>query len=311
MSKIVKVFAPASVANLAVGYDILGLAIDGPGDVIEAGFHEGKGLLIQEITGDNGMLPKDPLKNTAGFAANQLLRFLGETSTGIYLKIHKKMPFGSGLGSSAASAAGAVFAINILLGQPLEKIDLLKFAVEGEQIADGAFHADNVAPSLLGGIQLIRDNSTLDVISLPVPKDIFVSVIHPKVSILTKDARDILKKEVALPIVVEQTGNLAAFISSLFLKDYQLMKRSLHDKWIEPQRAQLIPHFEDIKRIAFQKNSICCSISGAGPSIFSLFTSKEIALEFAQLAINQYSSKGLKASDYTGPINSQGCKEIL
>jgi len=311
MSKMVKVFAPASVANLAVGYDILGLAIDGPGDVIEAGFHEGQGLLIREITGDGGMLPKDPLKNTAGFAALQLLSYLGEIKTGIYLKIHKKMPFGSGLGSSAASAAGAVYAINILLGHPLKKIDLLRFAVEGEQIADGAFHADNVAPSLLGGIQLIRDNLSLDVISLPVPKDIFVSVIHPKVSILTKDARDILKKEVALSTVVEQTGNLAAFISSLFLKDYQLMKRSLQDKWIEPQRAQLIPLFENIKHIAIEKNSICCSISGAGPSIFSLFTSKEIALEFAQLSINQYSSVGLKASDYTGPINTIGCKELI
>lgn len=306
----VKVFAPASVANIAVGYDILGLAINGPGDVIEAGWHDGQGLLIQEITGDDGKLPYDPLKNTAGYAASQLLGFLGERKTGIYLNIHKKMPFGSGLGSSAASAAGAVHAINILLGQPLKKIDLLRFAVEGEQIADGAFHADNVAPSLLGGIQLIRDNLSLDVVSLPVPEDLIVAVIHPKVSILTKDARNILKKEVPLTTVVAQTGNLAAFITSLYEKDYLLMARSLQDKWIEPQRAPLMPFFEEIKNIALQKDSICCSISGAGPSIFSLFRSKETAAEFSQESIALFASHQLKATAYTSPINTLGCKEI-
>ena len=310
MSRIVKVFAPASVANLAVGYDILGLAIEGPGDIIEAGFHDGEGLLIKAITGDEGKLPYEPLKNTAGYAASQLLAFLGKSKMGIYLNIHKKMPFGSGLGSSAASAAGAVHAINILLGQPLNKIELLRFAVEGEQIADGAFHADNVAPSLLGGIQLIRDNLSLDVIKLPTPQKLFVSVIHPQVSILTKDARNILKKEVPLNTVVEQTGNLAAFIASLYLEDYDLMRRSLKDHWIEPQRAPLIPHFKDIKHIAYQKNSICCSISGAGPSIFSLFESKEAATEFGRQSVDLFSSRSLEASHYTSPINTTGCKEI-
>lgn len=306
----VKVFAPASVANLAVGYDILGLAIDGPGDIIEAGFHEGEGLAIREITGDHGKLPYNPLKNTAGYAGTQLLTFLGKSKIGIYLNIHKKMPFGSGLGSSAASAAGAVHAINLLLGQPLKKNELLKFAVEGEQIADGAFHADNVAPSLLGGIQLIRDNLSLDVIELPVPSDLFVSVIHPKVSILTKDARDILKGEVPINTVVGQTGNLAAFITSLFKEDYELMRRSLQDLWIEPQRAPLIPYFKDIKNIAFKMDCISCSISGAGPSIFSLFQSKDAATKFGEKSIAFYSSKNLEATHYTSPINTVGCKEL-
>jgi homoserine kinase len=310
MSTTVKVFAPATVANLAVGYDILGLAIEGPGDVIEAGFHEGEGLIIRKITGDNGKLPYEALKNTAGYAALRLLAFLGKSNLGIYIDIHKKMPFGSGMGSSAASAAGAVHAINLLLGQPLKKIELLKFAVEGEQIADGAYHADNVAPSLLGGIQLIRDNTALDVINLPVPENLFVSVIHPEVSILTKDARNILKSNVPINLVVKQTGNLAAFVASLYREDYALMKRSLHDQWIEPQRAPLIPKFNEIKDLALQQNCICCSISGAGPSIFALFESEKSAIEFGQASVAHYSSKQLMATFYASPINKVGCKEI-
>ena len=187
----IKVFAPATVANVAVGFDILGFALERPGDEIIARFSDTSGLRITRITGARGKLPFDVGKNTAGFAALKLLEHLGEERRGIELEIHKMMPFGSGLGSSAASAAGGVMAVNELLGRPLEKRALLPFAVLGEQIADGAYHADNVAPSLIGGMVLIRSNEDLDVHRLPIPAGIHATVIYPHVEILTKDARSV------------------------------------------------------------------------------------------------------------------------
>ncbi len=268
----VRVFAPASVANVAVGYDILGFALNGPGDEIVAGFSERPGLEIRLISGDGGKLPYTPERNTAGFAALKLLEHLGHDmmANGIFLEIHKKMPFGSGLGSSAASAAGAVMAVNELLGRPLSKPELLPFAVLGEQIADGAYHADNVGPSLLGGIILVRNNASLDVHSLPVPEKLYAAVVYPEVEILTREARSILSKEVSLERLIEQSGNLAGFIVGLYRADYSLIGRCLQDVVIEPQRARLIPHFYQVKSAALETGALGCSISGAGPSIFAL-----------------------------------------
>ena len=192
----IKVFAPASVANVAVGFDVLGFALEAPGDEIIV--REGKqpGLMISEIQGAGGKLPYDIMKNTAGYAAHRLLQFVEETDRPLEMEIHKKMPFGSGLGSSAASAAAGVFAVNEFLKTGLTKYEILRFAVEGEQIADGAFHADNVAPALLGGMIMIRDNETLDIKKLHIPSGLFVSVIYPHIEILTKESRGILKQEV-------------------------------------------------------------------------------------------------------------------
>ena len=216
----IKVFAPASVANVAVGYDILGFALEKPGDEIIASFSDTPGLKITKITGAKGKLPYDIEKNTAGFAAQKLLEHLGETERGINMEIHKKMPFGSGLGSSAASAVAGVMAINELLKRPLTKRELLPFAVLGEQIADGAYHADNVAPSLMGGITLIRSNKDLDVHRLHVPRGTYATVIYPEVKILTKEARGILSDQVSLEQHIQQSGNLAAFIVGLFNSDF-------------------------------------------------------------------------------------------
>ena len=273
----VKVFAPASVANVGVGYDILGFALEQPGDDILV--REGKqpGLVISEIKGGKGKLPTDILKNTAGYAAYRLMEHLGVTDTPIEMVIHKKMPFGSGMGSSAASAVGGVYAVNEYLKTGLSKSEILRFAVEGEEIADGSFHADNVAPSLLGGMVLIRDNPTLDYKKIHLPKGLHVAMIHPHIKILTKDSRDILKDTVPLDLVIKQSGNLAAFIAALYTSDIDLLSRCVQDVIIEPQRSQLIPHFDHIKEMTMNEGALGFSISGAGPAMFALCANSLIA----------------------------------
>jgi len=302
----VRVFAPASVANVAVGYDILGFALNGPGDEIVAGFSEDPGLKITRISGDGGKLPYFPEKNTAGLAAIKLLEHLGLQDRGIYLEIHKKMPFGSGLGSSAASAAGAVMAVNELLGSPLSKRELLPFAVLGEQVADGAYHADNVAPSLLGGIILVRSNSTLDVHALPVPEKFHAAVVYPEVEILTREARSILSREVALEKFIEQSGNLAGFLIGLYQSDYDLIGRSLQDVVIEPQRARLIPHFREVKKNALGAGALGCSISGAGPSIFALCDDPQIARQAGEVMSAVFEQHNIRQHLFISKINPNG-----
>lgn len=301
-----KVFAPATVANMACGYDILGFAIDKPGDEIYVRKSNTKGLSICKITGDSGKLPKIVEKNTAGFAALKMLEHLGLQDEPIEMEIHKKMPFGSGLGSSAASAAGAVMAINEYLGRPMEKRDMLSFAVAGEQIADGAWHADNVAPSLLGGITLIRDNATLDVHKIPVPRGMYATVVHPDIEVLTKSARAILSNQVDLKSVIGQTGNIAGLITGLYNSDFDLIGRSLRDYIIEPQRAQLIPHFHDVQTAAMNAGVLGCSISGAGPSIFALSMNSVIA-ENAGIAMQRvFTDNKIGSQIYMSPINLEG-----
>ena len=307
MTSGLKVFAPASVANLAVGYDIVGLALEGPGDEIIVRFNENlKGLAITKITGAGGKLPKEIHKNTAGVAAYELLKHLGETDRGIEMEIHKKMPFASGLGSSAASAAAAVMAINEILRRPLEKRALLPFAVLGEQAADGAFHADNVGPSLLGGIALIRGGKELDFQRIPYPAGLSVVVIHPHIKIETKSARSILNETVPLQTVIEQSGNLAGFILGLFRTDLNLIKRSLKDVMIEPQRAALIPHFDELKAAAEEQGALGCSISGAGPSVFALCQSSMVADSVSAEMKAVYTKHNIEADIYISKINPEG-----
>lgn len=302
----IKVFAPASVANVACGFDVLGFALEKPGDEIIARFTDQAGLRISQITGAHGKLPFEVEKNTAGFAAQRLLEHLGETGRGIELEIHKKMPFGSGLGSSAASAVAGVMAINELLQRPLEKRDLLHFAVLGEQLADGAYHADNVAPSLIGGMILIRNNAALDVHRLPVPKGLYATVVYPHVSILTKDARAVLSDQVSLKQCIEQNGNLAGLIVGLYNGDLGLISRSLNDVIIEPQRAQLIPHFYAVKEAALSNGALGCSISGAGPSIFALSANSLIAENVGIAMQRIFTDAKIENELFISPINQEG-----
>jgi len=310
MNAEIKVFAPASVANVAVGYDIMGFALKAPGDEIIARFSNKPGLSITKITGANGKLSYELQKNTAGYAALKLLEHLGENKRGIELEIHKKMPFGSGLGSSAASAVGGVMAVNELLDRPLEKRELLPFAVLGEQIADGAYHADNVAPSLFGGISLVRSNQELDVHRLNVPRGTYATVVHPDIKILTKDARGILSDQVSLQQHIRQSGNLAGFIVGLYKSDFDLIKRSLQDLIIEPQRAKLIPHFHEVKAAVLQTGVLGCSISGAGPSIFALSNSSLIAEKAGEEMKRIFSDHGIGNQVYSCEINQEGALRL-
>lgn len=308
MSDFIRVFAPASVANVAVGFDILGFALEKPGDEIRVKFSDRPegGLRITAIFGADNKLPLVVEKNTGGYAAQQLLCHLGKESVSIDMEIHKQMPFGSGLGSSAASAAAGVMAINALLGYPLSKKELLHFAVLGEQIADGAYHADNVAPSLLGGMILIRNNQDLDVHHLPVPGELFAAVVHPEVEVLTKDAREVLSDQIYLKQSIEQGGNLAAFILGLMNDDYELLSRSLHDVIIEPQRAKLIPHFYPIKKAALQSGALGCSISGAGPSIFALCRGLDTAHRVGAGMQAAFNAVDIENQLYLSKINQEG-----
>lgn len=303
---VVKVWAPASVANVAVGYDILGFAIDGPGDEVILRMKGDRGLKIVQITGAGNKLPFDPEKNTAGFAALRLLEELGLQDEPLEMTIRKKMPFGSGLGSSAASAVGGAFAVHELFKTGMDKRDILKHAVAGEQIADGAWHADNVAPSLLGGMTLIRDNATLDIHKLYIPTALQAVVIYPKVEVLTKDSREILSDTITLDQHIAQSGNLGALIIGLYNSDFDLIQRSLTDLIIEPQRARLIPEFYAMKEAALAEGALGFSISGAGPSMFALTNNTLISERIVESAKRIYKKKKIRIKTFVSAINHEG-----
>lgn len=306
----VRVFAPASVANVAVGFDILGFAIDGLGDEVVARRSDEGELRITQIHGASKTLPKDPLKNTAGRAALEFLKYLNLSDIGVDLEIYKKMPFGSGLGSSAASAAAGVLAVNELLGKPLSREELAPFAILGESASDGAVHGDNVLPSLLGGMVLIRDNNASRFIKLPIPTGIKVFVVYPEIEILTREARAVLSQDLSLNQHITQSGYLASFVASLYVSDLELMKESLVDSIIEPQRVSLIPHFYDLKKIALAKGAMNYNISGAGPSMFGFATNSLIAEEASGAVKDFLESKNIGSNIYISNINLKGAYKM-
>ncbi|MDG1356633.1 MAG: homoserine kinase [Akkermansiaceae bacterium] len=306
----VRVFAPATVANVACGFDVLGFAINAPGDEVVARHSDKPGFRITEITGDDGKLPKIPEKNTAGVAALDLLRHLGMSDRGIELEIHKKMPFGSGLGSSAASAVAGVYAVNKLIGEPLAKQQLLPFAMQGEASADGAWHADNVGPSLLGGIVFIRSNQELDIAQLPVPENLWAAVVHPDIEILTKVAREILPTNIPMVNATQQIGNLGGLICGLIQEDYAMIGRSIHDVIAEPRRQKLVPEFYNAKRAAMSNGALGFSISGAGPSVFALCEGEETAQRAGKAISEVFSRIDLENQCYVSPINKEGVHVI-
>jgi homoserine kinase len=302
----VRAFAPATVANVACGYDVLGFAIDAPGDEVVVRHYDKPGLHITAITGDGGKLPRAPEENTAGVAALDLLRHLGMTDRGIEMEIHKKMPFGSGLGSSAASAVAGAYAVNKLIGEPLSKLQLLPFAMAGEASADGAWHADNVAPCLLGGIVFIRSNDELDVSQLPAPDNLWAAVVHPDIEILTKVAREILPADIPIANATQQIGNLGGLLCGIIRSDYGLISRSIHDVIAEPRRQKLIPDFYKAKRAAMSAGALGFSISGAGPSVFALCEGEETARKAAEAVAAVFSNLRLENQRYVSRINPRG-----
>jgi len=268
----IKAFAPATVSNICVGFDVMGLAIDAPGDEVMASRHHKPGAHI--LSCNHEKIPMDNKLNTASVAVQAMLDRIGDSDLGIGLEIIKRMPVGTGMGSSAASAAAALTATNALLGDPFRKIELLDFAVVGERAADGATHADNVAPSLLGGWMIIRSLDPADVIQLPIPHDLYVGLLFPHITILTKEARGILQTEVPMRLFNQQVANMGTLISALYREDWDMMSRSLVDMVIEPQRARLIPFLSQVKKAAYDAGAVTCSISGAGPAIFTFARGK-------------------------------------
>jgi homoserine kinase len=304
----VKAFAPATVANVACGFDIFGFAVDSPGDTVELFRTDTPGIVIRAIYGDEGKLPTDSQKNAVTVVMHHLLSHLGLRDFGCEVVLHKNMPLGSGMGSSAASAVAGVFALNELLGAPLSRQELLPFAMEGERIACGSAHADNVAPALLGGFVVIRSYHPLDVFSVPVPAGLHCTLVHPDIEVNTKDARYILRNEVSLKNAISQMGNVAGLITGLVLSDFDLISRSMVDVIIEPVRAILIPEFNVVKQAAISAGALGCSISGAGPSIFALSKSKAEAEVVGSAMQQAFASAGIDSLIHVSGINVQGPK---
>ncbi|HZV70538.1 MAG TPA: homoserine kinase [Saprospiraceae bacterium] len=301
-----KVIAPSSVSNLACGFDALGMAIDVPSDEIIGKWSDTPGIRIIEITGHKKDIPLNPDKNIVAITAKALLTYLGEEGRGLNLKIHKHIPAGSGLGSSASSATAAAVLVNELLNHPLEKRDLIPFALTGEETASGSRHGDNIIPALIGGLILIRDIETYDYHRIYTPPGLFMSILLPDVMISTKTAREILRKDVTLKEMVIQSANLASFIVGMHLGDLGLISRAMQDHIIEPQRKHLIPFFEEVQHAAFSLGALGCSISGAGPAIFALCQEKLKASEISAAMLEVYTRNKFEGRSFVGSINHEG-----
>lgn len=304
--KQVKVFAPASIGNIGAGFDVLGAAIAAPGDIVIAKRTTTPGLTFT-LHKSSTSVP-DSKNNVAAHVAQLLLDEM-QPPFGIALTLQKKMPVGSGLGSSGASCAAAAVAVNALLLKPLAKEDLLRFAVEGEAIASGAPHADNVAPSLLGGICLIRSYHPMDVIKLPIINNLFWIVVHPHMIIETRAARGVLPTSLPLSVTTEQMGNLGGLIIGLTTGNATLTGKSMHDNIAEPARRKLIPGFDAVKEAALNAGALGFSISGSGPSVFAIATNLTIAKNIARVIKKTFlQTSGLTCDVYISKINQHGAK---
>lgn len=310
MSDSIKVFAPATVANVVCGFDVLGFAINAPGDEVIMKKVQAPGIRLIKITGDDGRLPLDPDKNTVSASVQHYLNHIGQPDLGLEIELHKKMPIGSGLGSSAASTVAGLFAVNALLGNRLSNRELIPFAMKGEELACGYGHADNVAPALLGGFVLIRSYEPLDIIQLPFPEELYAAVVYPEVDVPTKDAREMIRSKVLLKDAVVQLGNVAGLVAGLFLKDYDLIGRSMQDVLIEPIRSILIPDFYVMRRLAMEAGAISFGISGSGPSVFALCKTMETAEKITGMLQAQLKSSGIKSLSFVSAVNSRGPEVI-
>ncbi len=307
MNKSLRIFAPATVANLSCGFDILGCCMDNVGDEMVISLTPDPGVKITKIEGAN--LPLETHKNVAGVAVEAFLKEYNK-DVGVTIEIFKRIKAGSGIGSSAASSAGAVWAVNHLLDNPFTPNQLVKFAMEGEKLASGNAHADNVAPALLGGFTLVRSYNPLDVVKLNTPKELMLTVIHPQIEVKTSDSRSVIKNNVSLKKAIQQWGNVGGFVAGLFTEDYDLIGRSLEDVIIEPLRSILIPEFNAVKKAAITNGALGCGISGSGPSIFAISKGQETANKVANAIREVYNKTGLEFDIHISKINNEGIKII-
>ncbi len=299
--------APATVANVSCGFDVLGFALMQPVDEVEVRWSARKGITIAAIEGDNGKLPQDPGRNTAGIAAQAILR-AAQVKQGIELRLKKGVPISSGMGSSAASAVASVVALQTLLGTDFETNELLTFAAQGEAVTSGTPHLDNVTPCLLGGFTAVRSPAPVEVFTIPYPKGLLGTVVHPHLTVNTRAARELLPKTLPLATAVSQWGNVAGLVTALTTGDYDLLRRSFHDVVAEPVRKVLIPGFDQVKEAALTAGALGCSISGSGPSIFALSPTKHSAEKVAAVMQAAFQKAGQRSTAYVTPINPRGCQ---
>ncbi|WP_037321063.1 homoserine kinase [Salegentibacter sp. Hel_I_6] len=303
----IKLFAPATVANLSCGFDVLGCCLENVGDEMLISKNAENKLRITKITGQD--LPRSIEENVAGVSAKMMLTTLGENQ-GFDIEIKKNIKAGSGIGSSAASAAGAVFGINKLLGEPFSANQLIKFAMEGERLASGNAHADNVAPALLGDFSLVKSYEPLEILSLPSLPELRMLILHPLIELKTRDSRSIIRQNVELKKAISQWGNLAALVSALYTQNYELLGRSLKDEIIEPVRSILIPYFDELKALASANGALGFGISGSGPSVFALCKGDTVAEKVKAEFQEFYQDKNIDFDLHLSKINSEGIKII-
>jgi homoserine kinase len=303
----IKIFAPATIANLVCGFDILGLALNNPQDEMQMVFSNKPGIRIKHI--DDYNLPTATEKNVAGAALIALLEEYPDKNIGFDVSINKIIKPGSGLGSSAASSAGAVVGANYLLNDFFAKQDLVRFAMNGEKVASGVKHADNITPCIYGGVTLIRSIFPLDIIPLAAPP-MYVTVVHPQIEVKTSDARQILRKEVQLKDAIKQWGNIAGLIAGFLQSDYGLISRSLEDVIVEPIRSILIPGFDEVKLKCKEAGALGGGISGSGPSVFMLSKEESTAKKVEQVMKNIYDTIGVEYHTHVTTINNEGVRVI-
>lgn len=303
----IKIFCPATIANISCGFDVLGVALDAVGDEMVIRKTKEKGIKITKLEGQD--LPLETHLNVAGVAGMALLEHV-DYEDGFEIEIYKKIKAGSGIGSSAASSAGAVWGINQLLGRPFSNVDLVKFAMEGERLASGVAHADNVAPALLGGFTLVRSYDLLDIISIPSPSELYATVIHPQIEVKTSDSRKILKTNITLADGIKQWGNVGGLVAGLFQENYELIGRSLVDHIVEPIRSILIPGYDIIKSESLEAGALGCGISGSGPSIFAFSKGEVVAKRVAHTMKEVYQKIGVDYDVHVSRINTLGIKQL-
>jgi homoserine kinase len=301
-------FAPASVGNVAVGFDVLGHSFEAIGDRVTARRSAAAGVSIVNILDSTGELPLEVEKNTAGMAVLSMAREL-RLDFGIELTIRKGIPLGSGLGGSASSAVAAVVAVNALLATPLSQLQLLKFAMRGEAVASGAVHVDNIAPSLFGGLVLTVGIENPNVKRIPVPPAVRCVLVRPHMMLATRQAREILSRSIELSNVIWQSANLAGFLTGCFTGDIQLIRESLQDVIIEPQRKALIPGFQAVKDGALKHGAIGCSISGAGPTVFAWCEAGD-AIRIRDAMVSGFSANGLASDAWISALDPTGARII-
>lgn len=307
MENEIKIFSPATVANVACGFDVLGFCLDTIGDEMVIRKTEEKGIRITKIEGYD--LPFEAEKNVAGVSALAMYNDL-KPDCGFEIEIYKKIKPGSGIGSSSASAAGSVFGMNALLGYPLDKTKLTYFAMKGEALASQCEHADNLAPAIFGGFTLVKSANPLQILELPTPSDLYATLIHPQIEIKTSESRAILPKEIPLSNAIAQWANVGSLVHALHTSDYDLIKDALNDVVIEPYRKQLIPHFDTVKNAALKAGALGCAISGSGPSIFMLSKGEAVAEAVEEAIKNVYSETAIAFETYVSKINTEGIQVL-